>query len=63
MKMGISGVMVKRMIKLLLSEESIEILQNYAFFHAETADEIADAAILMFPWHEQRSKQIREFCL
>lgn len=53
--------MSKKLMKLYLSRESIEILENYAFFHDTTMDDIADGAILMFPWHEQRSRQIREF--
>jgi 16S rRNA U516 pseudouridylate synthase RsuA-like enzyme len=51
---------MKHKVILELSQESIEILENYAFFHATTTDDIADGAILMFPWHEGRSRQIRE---
>jgi hypothetical protein len=55
--------MAKIHVKLWLSPESIEILQNYAFFHETTIDDIADGAIMMFPFHEGRTKQIQGFSL
>ena len=45
---------------LLLSEESCKILVLFGFFHNETVDEVADAAIQMMPFHEKRSQQIYE---
>ena len=52
--------MVKKNIRLWLSEESIDILENYAYFHSTTIDDIADGAVQMFPFYEKRSQQIRE---
>ena len=49
-----------KQITLRLSDGSIEILENYAYFHDTTIDDIADGAIMMFPFYEQRTKQIRE---
>ena len=49
-----------KQITLRLSEDSIDILENYAYFHNTTIDDIADGAIMMFPFYEQRTKQIRE---
>ena len=51
--------MVKKNIRLWLSEESIDILENYAYFHSTTIDDIADGAVQMFPFYEKRSQQIR----
>ena len=47
-------------IKLQISRDALDILENYAYFHNTTMDDIADGAILMFPFYEQRTKQIRE---
>ena len=55
--------MPKKQVKLWLSQESINILENYAFFHETTIDDIADGAIMMFPFHEGRTKQIQGFSL
>ena len=53
--------MPKKLMKLWLSQESIEILENYAFFQDTTMDEIADSSIQMMPFHEGRTRQIQEF--
>jgi len=53
--------MNKKLIKLWLTQESIEILENYAFFQNSTMDEIADSSIRMMPFHEARTRQIQEF--
>lgn len=55
--------MPKNLMSLWLSQESIEILENYAFFHNTTMDEIADSSIQMMPFHEGRTKQIQEYLL
>lgn len=52
--------MTSIMIRLRISSDALEILENYAYFHNTTIDDIADGAILMFPFYEQRTKQIRE---
>jgi len=52
---------MKHRISLLISDEAIEILENYAFFHDTTIDDIAEGAIQMFPFHERRTHQIQEF--
>ena len=52
--------MKKRVLMLRLSDDALEVLQNYAYFHNTTVDDIAEGAILMFPFYEQRTKQIRE---
>ena len=53
--------MSKKLMKLWLSQESVEILENYTFFHDTTMDDIADRAIRLFPWHEARTRYIQEF--
>lgn len=53
--------MLKKPISLRLSQESIDILETYAFFHDTTIDDIADSSILMMPFHEGRTKQIQEY--
>lgn len=54
------GEIMTKSIVLRLSQDSIDILENYAYFHGTTIDDIADGAIMMFPFYEQRTKQIRE---
>jgi NRPS condensation-like uncharacterized protein len=51
---------MSKIIKLRLSQDALDVLENYAYFHQTTIDDIADGAILMFPFYEQRTKQIRE---
>ena len=54
---------MKHKICLILSEDSINILENYAFFHNTTIDDVAEGAIMMMPFHEKRSQQIYDFMM
>ena len=51
---------MSKSVTLRLSQDAIDVLENYAYFHSTTIDDIAEGAILMFPFYEQRTKQIRE---
>lgn len=53
-------VFMVKVLKLRLSDDAVDVLENYAYFHQTTIDDIAEGAILMFPFYEQRTKQIRE---
>ena len=54
------GEKMSVLIRLRISQDALDVLKNYAYFYDTSIDDIADGAILMFPFYEQRTKQIRE---
>jgi hypothetical protein len=51
---------MKKKVCLLLSDDAVDVLEYYAYFHNTTMDDVADASIMMMPFYEKRTEQIRE---